>query len=90
MGSVLYTYISHGLTDTNVAQQIRPLQVISLFLINMLVGFRPNFQKKKTKISIFLLPLIGFSEEIITSFPQKISKKHLGQGMAGSVKDPST
>ena len=55
----------------------------------MLVGFRPNFQKKKSS-DFFAIPLIGFSEETITSFPQKLSKKYLGQGMAGSVKDPST
>ncbi len=52
--------------------------------------FSAKFSEKKKKVSIFLLPLIGFSGEIITSFPQKTSKKHLGQGMAGSVKDPST
>ncbi len=32
---------------------IRPLQVISLFLIKMLVGFGPNFQKKQTKFWFF-------------------------------------
>ena len=36
-------------SEYRIREKVGPLQVISLFLIKMLVGFGPNFQKKKTK-----------------------------------------